>query len=201
MYSDGALTQIDKLVDDHEAHADALMVHIGRSFQLAKKFKEIGHLRIRYAFARVDDVCLQHLSVLIVTNVDLDTATLSELEGIFDQVDQDLFQTNMITMESRWQTCFWCNLKKATLLKFNDRGYLIWQACSNDLSLRLKHGDDKIEHWDRVEYFTSWLVLACLNQFEIKNIVDEAQKHIELGDDELEYRESVWIQILVHQIF
>ena len=36
VHSDGALTQTDKLVDDHEAHADALTVHVSCAFQLAE---------------------------------------------------------------------------------------------------------------------------------------------------------------------
>ena len=66
------------------------MVHLSGSFQLAEKFEQIGHLIFTDAFARVNDVSLEHLSVFIVAHVDSDGTLLREFQAVLDQVDQDL---------------------------------------------------------------------------------------------------------------
>ena len=69
------------------------MVHHCRPFQLAKHFEKLFLVFEFDALATIDDVGLEETSFAVIAHIDANETFYSELECVFDLVDQHLLQT------------------------------------------------------------------------------------------------------------
>ena len=97
MDGDGASIHLDEAFADHEAHSNALVIHLGRALELAKEFEQLGDVFVLDALPGVNDVYLQHLRIFVIGNDESNETSVGKLEGVLDQVDQDLLQSHLIT--------------------------------------------------------------------------------------------------------
>ena len=77
---------LDEGLRDHETEANAVVVHFGRSEELAKLLTEVGHLLFGDSLAVVNDMYNQLLLGFVVGGQDPHVTLPSELERILDQV-------------------------------------------------------------------------------------------------------------------
>ena len=93
------MVQPNELLADHEAHADPLAVHLGRSLQLAKFSEQALDFLRFYPLSCVNDMNCEEVVHVIETCKNANLATSSELNGILEQVDHDLLQSKVVTIE------------------------------------------------------------------------------------------------------
>ena len=91
---------------NHEAHANTFRVLACRPFQFSKHAEQCGHLSFCNSSPRIHDVHLQLLLHFVIGRKNFYSSMPRELQGIFDQIYQDLLQAYDVTVEYFWQRGF-----------------------------------------------------------------------------------------------
>jgi hypothetical protein len=73
------------------------MVHFGCPSEFPKHLEEVGNLFLTNAFAFVYDLPFKQLCTFVVCQEYADLATSTKLKSVFNQVYQDLLETNMVS--------------------------------------------------------------------------------------------------------
>ena len=99
---DGYLTATFRhyLLHNDQPKADPIAVHLGCSVQLPKFWEKFGQIAAFYPSARVSHVHHEKLVAFLVSHLDFNAAVASELERVFDQVNQNLFKSPLVTNQS-----------------------------------------------------------------------------------------------------
>lgn len=91
----------DDLFADCQTEASSLLIHILiLLFKLAKPLEKFADVVWVDSLASVADVHSQHLFDWVVRHQHLNKAVDRELEGIFDQVNQDLLESDQVPEEN-----------------------------------------------------------------------------------------------------
>ena len=88
---------------DNQAHSNAIYVHVLRALRLAEHVEQLINLLIGQAATRVHHVHDQLLLVPVVGHFDKNLALWSEFKGVFDQVNEDLLQSDLVPHHLIWE--------------------------------------------------------------------------------------------------
>ena len=98
MYVDKTIALLYDLPANGEAHTDTFLVHSSLLLRkLAKGLKEFAELFRCNSSSRVLDRDLERFSDFVVRGSDRNLSTTGELEGVLGQVNQDLFQADLVS--------------------------------------------------------------------------------------------------------
>ena len=89
---------LNDCLGDHETESNSVVVHLRGSKQFAKLVAKLWNLLQGYPSPTVTHLNFEKFSCLVIANQNANVASLGELEGILDQVDQDLLQAQLITV-------------------------------------------------------------------------------------------------------
>ena len=94
---------LNDLLDNVEAHADALVVHLSRPQQFPEACEERGHVLLRNPVACV--LYLEHklafALLVLVVYLNVDRASLCKLDCILHQIDEDLLESAPVANQLR----------------------------------------------------------------------------------------------------
>ena len=103
VHLDCAMVHPHQVLADHQAHANALVVELGRPSQLAKKRKQLGDVFLPDALASVVHVHFQHAFTFVESHNDANMAAQRELQRVLREIYQRLLQTDVVAVEQRRQ--------------------------------------------------------------------------------------------------
>ena len=115
-----------------------------------------------------------YLELVLVSNVaciDIDLATLGELERILDQVNQDLLQAVHVSLQHG---------KRIAIASFFITSNLHCEKHVLSLCLCPEHVKHELEDFVWVVDLTHCFEDASLHLFEIKHVIDEEKHHLGL---------------------
>ena len=96
---DSAAEGLHDLLAYVQANADAGGVNRGSSFQFAEQLEELGLVFCLDAYPLVTHLELQHVPFLNIGDIDLDSASFSELQGVLEQIKQYLIDALAVSDE------------------------------------------------------------------------------------------------------
>ena len=81
---------------DCESHAESVWVWIFGALYLPKQSEQPLHLIQLNSLARVADLHLQLLAIVVVGSLNRDVPLVSEFKRVFSEVDEDLLQPDLV---------------------------------------------------------------------------------------------------------
>ena len=173
-----------EILANHQAHTNAFTVHLGGVFQLAEELKQFAHVLLANAFASVDDVNVKFQFTVIECHQNAHGALIGELEGVLDKVYQDLLQSKAVSFKILGQIFQLEQLlrvvKNVGRLEAKDGDCVAANLAVLYFSLRPEHIFDERESFRGLKDAKLRFELAHLYEFHIQDIVDEAEKEVEL---------------------
>ena len=163
------------------------MVHLCCAEQFAEEGEELVDVFSSNAFAVVHQVHGEHRSGLVKCHNDAHQASMCKLQGVFDQVDQNLLQSNVVADQGRWERVIWHH--SFVVVVANGPVENIRRDClhndlrSHHVGLGLKHVNDEVHDLPGVETFELGLKHALLNELQVEHIVHEAKEQVKLRDN------------------
>ena len=148
---------------DGQTQARAAEFPCGASIRLAKGLEQVGGLFLRHPYAGVFDIDGQlDTSIRGLANGDIqfDVASFGELDGIVDQIDQNLPQTQRIA--NQVVRHIWSHMNQELQTLF--------------MGLESHHGHHIAEHVIQPERYVLDDQFVRLDFREVENIVDDAEQ-------------------------
>ena len=145
------------------------MVNFGAPVQLAESCEELWDVFAHDAHTSVPHRHSQHLLTHVVLRFELDqVAALNKLQAVFDQVDQDLLESTLVTQQIPRQP-----------LRINAQLYLFSVGLGQENLL------DKVQCFQRVKGGLHQSETAFAHLTEIEHVLDEGLHQDQLTSDYL----------------
>ena len=86
-----------QVLTNHQSHSDSFMIHFSCPQKLAKELEQAIDVFRKYTSSSVNDVHFEQLFNFVESHDHADLTASTELEGVLDQVDQNLLESDLVS--------------------------------------------------------------------------------------------------------
>jgi len=159
-----------------------------RPQQLPKSGEQFGHLVLSEPHARVLHLQSQQRLDRIISHIDGDEALISKLDGVSDQVHQDLFESPLIANQRGDERPF-AQLVSIPQFFVLDRDTQFYSLL---IGLGLEDGVDELDDARDIEFGFGESEAALFEHAKVEEVVDEATEELQLVQHDLAVLHTGW---------